>query len=238
MKITRYTLSSPKLHTPVKLAVVADLHNTYSAVLLDAIRTEKPTLVAVVGDLVHGDGETQDGLRFLSQLAADLPTFVSLGNHEWRVKGDICRDLEKTGARVLDDDFLLFGELAVGGLSSGYRGRTQGRFKHTPDPDTAWLDRFLQTDAYRLLLSHHPEYYPRLLRDKDIDLTLAGHAHGGQWRPFGIAIFAPGQGLFPRYTGGLHDGRFIVSRGLSNHVSIPRLFNPTELVMVELLPRK
>ncbi len=236
MKITRYTLSSPKLHTPVKLAVVADLHNVYSAALLDAIRAEAPTLVAVVGDVVHGEMQTADGLRFLSEISAQLPTFISPGNHEWRVQ-NICREIEKTGARLLDDDFLLFGDMVIGGLSSGYRGKEQGRFRRTPNPETAWLESFLCADGFRLLLCHHPEYYPRLLRDKDIDLTLSGHAHGGQWRPFGVALFAPGQGFFPRYTGGLHDGKFIVSRGLSNRVAIPRLFNPPELVTVELLPK-
>ncbi len=234
MKITRYSLSSAKLHAPVKIAVVADLHDVYSEALIRAIRAEKPTLVAVPGDVVHNKDRADDGLRFLSEIS-DIPTFVSLGNHEWRVQ-DICRRLEKTGARLLDDDFLPFGDLLIGGLSSGVREIAQGRFKRTPDPETAWMDGFSEADGFRLLLCHHPEYYPRLLRDKNIDLILSGHAHGGQWRPFGIAVFAPGQGLFPRYTGGIHDGKLLISRGLANHVPIPRLWNPPELVMVEINP--
>ena len=84
------------------------------------------------------------------------------------------------------------------------------------------------------LLCHHPEYWPRYVRDLPVDLTLSGHAHGGQIRLFGQGLFAPGQGLFPRYTSGVHEGRLVISRGLANTTRIPRLFNPTELVCVHL----
>jgi len=90
--------------------------------------------------------------------------------------------------------------------------------------------------GYKILLCHHPEYYERYIRGLDIDLTLSGHAHGGQIRIFGQGLFAPGQGILPQVTSGLYDGRLIVSRGLCNTAwPIPRLNNETELVMVELM---
>jgi predicted MPP superfamily phosphohydrolase len=98
------------------------------------------------------------------------------------------------------------------------------------------LDAFSSVEGFKLLLCHHPEYYPRYIRERDIDLTLSGHAHGGQWQIVGRGIFAPGQGLFPRYTGGVYEGRLVVSRGLTNTVSVPRFGNPTELVRIHLLP--
>ena len=61
---------------------------------------------------------------------------------------------------------------------------------------------------------------------------MSGHAHGGQWRIFGRGVYAPGQGIFPKYTSGVIDGRCVISRGLSNHTHVPRIFNPPELVMV------
>ena len=85
----------------------------------------------------------------------------------------------------------------------------------------------------RLLLCHHPEYYPDYIRGTDIELTVSGHAHGGQWSIFGRGVFAPGQGLFPKYTAGVYDGgRLVVSRGVTNTVRIPRFFNPTEIVVI------
>ena len=72
------------------------------------------------------------------------------------------------------------------------------------------------------------------IRELDIDLTLSGHAHGGQWRVFGRGVFAPGQGILPKYTSGMHENRFIVSRGLANNAFVPRLFNSTELIFIEV----
>ena len=69
-----------------------------------------------------------------------------------------------------------------------------------------------------------------------LDLTVAGHAHGGQWRWRGQGLFAPGQGLFPKLTDGLYEERLLVSRGLSNPCGIPRFGNPPQLVTVTLAP--
>ena len=93
----------------------------------------------------------------------------------------------------------------------------------------------IRRSGYKVLLSHHPEYYPEYIKDLDIDLILSGHAHGGQLRFFGRGLFAPGQGLLPKYTSGIHDGRMIVSRGLANNAPpIPRLFNSKELIFIDL----
>ena len=106
--------------------------------------------------------------------------------------------------------------------------------------DSAWLDDFEQADGYRILLSHHPEYWclrEPMLRDRKIDLVLSGHAHGGQWRFMGRGVIAPGQGLLPKYTGGVYRGQYgsmVVSRGLSNpYRFVPRLGNPCEIVYVQ-----
>ena len=102
-------------------------------------------------------------------------------------------------------------------------------------PDTSWLQTF-SSPGYHILLCHHPEYLP-LVPDA-VDLVLSGHAHGGQWRlynPFKRewrGVFAPGQGFWPSLTSGVHDGRLVISRGLANTASVPRLFNPTEIVYI------
>ena len=74
----------------------------------------------------------------------------------------------------------------------------------------------------------------RYLRGADVDLVLAGHAHGGQIRIFGQGLYAPGQGIFPRYTRGVVDGRMIISAGAGNPVPAPRWGNPCEVLQLEL----
>ena len=66
--------------------------------------------------------------------------------------------------------------------------------------------------------------------------------HGGQILiPFlNKGVYAPDQGLFPRYAGGRYelDGTvMIVSRGLARESTrVPRFYNRPELVMIELKP--
>lgn len=97
-------------------------------------------------------------------------------------------------------------------------------------PDTAWLKYFAAAspDAFHVVISHHPEYLP--LVPPSVDLVLSGHAHGGQWRVFSHGVWCPGQGLWPKYTKGVYEGRLVVSAGLSNTAKVPRIFNPCEVV--------
>ena len=105
-------------------------------------------------------------------------------------------------------------------------------------PQLDWLDEFEQQEGFRLLLCHHPEYYPLYLRERKIGLIFSGHCHGGQWRFYSPihgetrGVFAPGQGLFPKLTSGIHDGKLVISRGLCNTSFIPRINNPTEIVYI------
>jgi predicted MPP superfamily phosphohydrolase len=241
MIITKYTLPAP-LSVPIKLALVCDLHNGRYEKLVAAIEREAPDAVCVAGDFLDRRESTERGFAFLSDAAKKRPIFVSLGNHE--MKSALSREalaarIAQTGAVLLDNESIRCGELLIGGLSSGYAPeQKQGRWRRTPPPDTAFLDRFSREAGAKLLLCHHPEYYDEYLASRHTGYVFCGHAHGGQWRFFGRGVFAPGQGLFPRYTAGLYHSRLIVSRGLcQTNRYIPRLFNPRELVFLILAPK-
>ncbi len=241
MQTTHYAVRQRKLTRPCRIALVSDLHDGAGSGVLDRLEREQPDLVALPGDLVDGEGHTARGLAFAAKCARRYPTYVSLGNHESRIDAAILLPaLARTGAELLNNRFVVHGELSLGGLDSGWRpGLRQRRSGQTPPPDTTFLSSFSAAPGVRVLLCHHPEYYPRYIRQTPIEIILAGHAHGGQWCFFGRGIFAPGQGLFPRYTAGLYDGRLLVSRGLCRtRRIIPRLFNPRELVILDLLPDK
>jgi predicted MPP superfamily phosphohydrolase len=101
-------------------------------------------------------------------------------------------------------------------------------------PDIRWIDRYIQEEGFKILLCHHPEYYNRYLKEKNIGLILSGHAHGGQIRIFGRGLYAPGQGVLPKHDGGVFENRLVVGRGLANTAFFPRFFNPCEIVTVDL----
>ncbi|MBQ9686306.1 MAG: metallophosphoesterase [Oscillospiraceae bacterium] len=245
-----------EMNTPVSLALVSDLHEKPSGPVLSSLRFHRPNIICIVGDLVYGCLPKKRGqikiedagvLPFLSACADMAPTFFSLGNHEWMLSDADFARIGETGVQVLDNRWVNCGDLAIGGLSSARPTRYQqfraalhsdelypyqgDRYIHA-EPEIAWLSEFEKFPGYKILLSHHPEYYPRYLADRDIDLVLSGHAHGGQIRLFGQGLYAPGQGVFPRYTAGVHNGRLVISRGLANNTLVPRLFNPPELVYI------
>ena len=242
MKTTRYYLSAHP-DRRLRLAVVADPHGVFHPDLLTMLRRESPDLILIPGDLMedcHLPHKDAEGYAFLRGCVAIAPTFYSLGNHEigcyhshkpWLrhtptpLSDTVKRQIAETGAILLDNDCVTHGDLTVCGLTSGLNGK-----ESRPDPDT--LARFASIKGFRILLCHHPEYFVPYIASTDIELTVSGHAHGGQWRIFGRGVYAPGQGIFPKYTSGVIDGRCVISRGLSNHTHVPRIFNPPELVMV------
>ncbi len=203
--------------------------------------------------------ETQANvLPFLRSCATIAPTFLSLGNHEWMVDQDDLDLLSSTGVTVLDNEWTSISidgrKVVLAGLTSGYvtdyrafRAESDSlvRYPRREDlygiggatrasahkPETDWLPSFTSQPGYKIMLSHHPEYYP-LIPDS-VGLILSGHAHGGQWRFFGHGVWSPGQNWWPRYTKGVYEGRLVVSAGLSNTTWVPRLFNPTEVVYIE-----
>lgn len=251
MRNTRYRLTTSH---PVsfKACVVADLHDRPYGEILSVLRAERPDLILIPGDLtetLRPGEETADrpGLRLLSACAALAPTFYAFGNHEIggchgniRTAKHMDRPLEftltpawreiitSTGATLVSNAPVQWNGVTIGALGSGLLN--PGWI-----PDLAELDRFTTVSGYKLLLCHHPEYFDRYLRAFPIDLIVSGHAHGGQWRIFGRGVYAPDQGLFPKYTSGLHENRLVISRGVANSVPFaPRFFNPCEVVTVEV----
>ena len=224
---TVYRVGAP-VSVPHRLALVSDLHNDCWETLYDAIRESAPEAILAAGDIIEDTGEGgRRGLAFLRAAAEKLHVFYAPGNHEDNIwEQDISSAIAGTGAVVLDNGFTRYGELTVGGI------RPSGR--ESAD-NLAFLDRFCREDGCRVLISHRPEWFP-FLRTYPIPVIVSGHAHGGQMRPFGVPLFAPGQGIFPKYSAGVYEGRLIVSRGLSNHARLPRLWNPPELVIIELVP--
>ena len=238
MVITEYTIKAD-VEKPIKFAFLSDLHDSENGPLIKAIRSAHVNAVLVGGDFIHNDELCERGFEFLRLSAKILPTFCSIGNHERRYKGDLLARMNETGATVLDDRAVRFAGVCIGGLSTGYtQEEHQSHWDRTPAPDVDFLEKFARIRGFKLLLSHHPEYYPLYIRDLPIDLTLSGHAHGGQWRFFGRGVYSPGQGIFPKYTSGMHDGRFIVSRGLSTLGWIPRINNKPEMLVIKLEPKE
>lgn len=244
-----HTIASDKLTAPVRLALLADLHSCAygpgQRELLDAMTrlTPQPDAVLLAGDMVDDRLPEENAWLTLSALAERYPCFYVTGNHEERSgeAGRICSRIEGLGIRVLRGDRAELAtrrrrsqRLQICGIDDPAFGRYPAQLERTGES--------LQAGIFSVLLAHRPEYIRDYLR-WGFDLILCGHAHGGQWRVPGLfnGLYAPGQGLFPKYAGGVYkmgESTLLVSRGLAKEtIPIPRIFNRPELAAVDLVPR-
>ncbi len=227
--VTRYTIASPRVTQDVTFAILADLHNGPYEEFLPQL--QEADAVLVPGDLLnrHRLG-WENAERFIAEVPKLRPVFYSLGNHERKYPAPERRHwlklVKRSDVVLLDDSVTTFAGVSLGGLTSVRRPEQMNR---------QMLAKLAAMPGFRLLLCHHPEYYPAGVKDYDLDLVVAGHAHGGQVQCFGRGLYAPGQGFFPRLTDGFYyDNRLLVSRGATNSASAPRLFNPCEIIMLKI----
>lgn len=262
MKITRYEIQTDKPSIDLRIACVADLHGRSCSKVLEALRKAPPNLILLPGDIMEISAEymsarNQNAFNFFEAASKIAPCYYVFGNHEIYYshakfkhskvpsptlqKKNIDRLLDM-GIHIVNDRYEtveLEGKcerLHIGGLVCG---RDMDPALNQAEPDLEFLSDFCKLDGFKVLLCHYPQYYDKYIRSTNIDLILSGHAHGGHWRIFGRGIYSPHQGLFPKYTSGVHDGRLIISRGaVNNSRPIPRFFNPTEVLDIHISSKK
>lgn len=233
------------------LCQVSDVHNEArgegNAALLRALREAAPDLICITGDFLDSRRTDLDfALELAGQLAEIAPAVYVTGNHEARLMdlSALEAGLAARGVRVLRDGWTPLArggeEIALIGLDDpGFAAGEGWTLSEGLDQTQARLSALLAQagDRFSLVLSHRPELLPAYA-DAGADLVLSGHAHGGQVRLPGIGgLFAPGQGILPRLTSGVHargETRLVVSRGLGNSAFPLRVFNPPEIVTVTL----
>ena len=225
-QVNHYTVRSEKIIKPLTFAIAADLHNGPYEDILPHMQGVDGILI--LGDLVnrHRKGY-ENAVRFLKDAPEIAPTFYAIGNHEWKTKqrDEYWPHVEKSRVTVLDNTFTLFEGIVLGALSSAPK----------TDIRTDFLAGMEKQPGFKLLMCHHPEWFAPYVRGCDIDLTLAGHAHGGQVRIGRQGLYSPGQGILPRLTSGWYfDHRLLVSRGMTNSARAPRLNDPCELILLHL----
>ena len=242
-----YVIETEEVSDPVRLVVLTDLHSCrygeHQWELLDMVAelTPQPDAVLLVGDIVDDELPEENAWTTIEGLSAAYPCFYVTGNHEWR-SGEaerICAQMEDCGVTVLHGETVNFS--TAGGQLIQICG--------IDDPDAGAEEQLAQVgsqvepETFSVLIAHRPERIETYLQ-YPFDLIVSGHAHGGQWRIPGIlnGLFAPQQGLFPRYAGGQYDfedATLIVSRGLARESTrIPRIFNRPELVVIDLVPEQ
>lgn len=199
----------------------------------------KPDLILLGGDYMGDDkgGATYGPLRSIAPFAAlraPLGVMAVLGNHDARGHAGIDRRrwralFAQIGIRLLDNQAVRRGPLAIGGLRDIYTGR----------PDIpATLSEMKRLGGAPVILSHGPDVFPAL-PDESL-LTLVGHTHCGQVAlPFAGILYVPS--LFgTRYACGVfREGSktMIVSAGVGTSGLPIRMLSPPDIWLVTIRPQ-
>ena len=242
MIVSKYAIQTKKDVT-CSIALISDTHGLFDKELIPKIREHEVDIITITGDLIDRKSRYSHKTNyFLEQCASISKTYMSFGNEECYLQQEDIESIKETGVEILDDKWINHSEnIVVGGLTSAYftlRKRYGNETNYTVQSNTAFLKEFSKQNGFKILLDHHPENYPLYTIKADFDLILSGHTHGGQIRLFGRGLYAPLQGFLPRYDGGVYDNKIVISRGMSNTRWIPRIGNPKELVIVNIIPCK
>ena len=254
-KIVIYDSGIPSAFNGFRIVQVSDLHNAEfgrgNNELLEVIEDCQPDIIVATGDIIDsGRTDTLTAALFVEKALKTTPVYYVTGNHEAR--------LLEQGGTGKDEYFKLESIMVNAGANvlhgesvSIERGESEIQIIGIDDPEYLRLnkyagenritlsniDEFIKEDIFTVLLSHRPELFEEYAKS-GVNLVIAGHAHGGQFRlPFVGGLFAPNQGFFPRYDSGLYEKnntKMVVSRGLGNSAVPIRFNNRPEIVVIEL----
>ena len=258
IKVTPYDVQLEGVESPIRLAVVADLHGKVygedNAPLFETVAAQKPDAIVLLGDLFPAQFAEADRdyvVDLTRRMQEIAPVYFAMGNHEKsytaRYGDGWIDEIRAAGAVVLDEawqDVEIAGNaIRLGGtMGHGYLfGRSYEQFHASPEYEV--LFRLEHARKPAVLLSHMPDTValsdgPRRWH---IPLVLCGHTHGGVIRLPGIGgLYAPMQGWFPRFDYGEYqlnsEMRMIITSGLSGHDHVPRIFNLPEIAVIDLKP--
>lgn len=233
--------------------------------LVDLIAAQEPDLIVLDGDMIEGNYTDEEGEAYrylIERLMKTAPVYFSMGNHDGKVysesvelvgteivgivgRSELLDSLESTGGVFLESDYR---DVNINGDRLRIGGFYSFAWRYQYDTDESWAKReaflsdYCDTDDFKLMLSHRPNsfIYGDAGSTWDVDLVLSGHTHNGLIStPITHRAIWTSEGFFPDYTYGEFDlGRIklIVSSGLAGWRFLPRVFNPPEIAVIDLVP--
>lgn len=256
LTINKYSLNESVISS-IRILQLSDLHNAEfgdnNEELIDLVKKQSPDLIVMSGDMINRDEENLDIITdLISSLSDVAPIYYGYGNHEvdWieSFGFDLEDKLTQAGAVVLNNSYrdvsVNDSELRIGGYMGYYR--QPGMLTQDEEQKKIELDfanDFENTDRLKILINHIPTQWVDwdYINIYPVDVVFSGHYHGGAIRIPIIdqGLYAPYVGWFPPYTKGMFTGSqatCVLSTGLGSEHNIPRLNNPPDIVIVDVVP--
>lgn len=240
----------PKAFHGFRIAQLSDLHigpfmsaeeiRKYVAIA-NGLRAD---LVVLTGDFITWDAKTQGPVvEALSALKAPFGVVGCLGNHElWcDVEDSITQLFAARGIRILRQANL---ELHSGGESLNLIGVDFQSRRRMGPPGMRFVPRYLlgverlmKPETVNILMSHNPNTFDTAA-EMGIDLSLAGHTHGGQVTLEFIHPSLSPSRLITSYVKGWFQkpgGQLYVNAGIGTMFVPMRAGAPPEITVFELV---
>lgn len=255
----RYEITSDKITKPCKVILLSDLHNkSYGKdheKLVREIDAISPDVILSAGDMLTAvqGSHYEKALSLMRRLSSRYQIYYGLGNHEHRLQlcpeqfgtmyDDYVKGLSDCGITLLINENAYLPEYNIAVCGSKIDRQYYRKFRKQP-MDAGYLPKILgrpREDACQILIAHTPQYFEEYAA-WGADMVVSGHVHGGIMKlPVLGGVLSPNMTLFPRYDGGRFaygKSVMILSRGLGTHTIPLRIFNPAELVVIDLVPGK
>jgi uncharacterized protein len=230
----------PAGERPLRLLLISDVHvggpdmpPARLGRIVAQINRLAPDIVLIAGDLVTDKRlatryySHEQAVAPLAGLRPRLATVAVLGNHDhWRDAPAARRALARAGIRLLENDAVQLGPVAVGGLDDDFTDRAD-----LP----ATLAALKGLEGPKLILSHSPD--PFADPAPGTFLMLAGHTHCGQIAPPLIGPLSTMSDYGDRYACGMvrEGGRtLVVTAGLGTSGIPLRLGAVPDMWLVEV----
>lgn len=192
-------------------------------------------LTVVTGDFVTSRGDPlEDCIAELSNLRAPLGVWGCNGNHEIYARAEAkSAELFKThGMKLLrqENAELRWNNTALNLIGVDYQ--CQRDPDGNPAPMLPGIEPLVRRGIPNILLSHNPNSFPRAA-ELGIELSLAGHTHGGQVRVEILdRAWSPAEFLTP-YVAGLYSRPMLSASHLSeDELQSVRPISPTSSIYV------
>lgn len=236
LEVNHYTICDNEL-SGFKIVFASDFHikphqQKRLETVVNLINAENPDLVLSAGDFVSGHNESmtmpiENIAKELGKVKSKYGFYTTLGNHDgWYGISRITEALEANGIKVLANKNTVVKTNSKTLYIAGVEDLMTGK----PNIYEA-LDN---VKSPVILLTHTPDLFSKV--SEDVNLTLAGHTHGGQIR---IPLLGPiytASRYGDKYTMGLIEEKgkkLITTKGIGTSI-LPLRFNCIpEIIVIE-----
>ena len=247
----------PKAFHGLRIVQISDFHlgsfhNKFEPIkeAIGLVNELQPDYIFFTGDLVNEDpSEAEPWITIFQELNAKYGKYSILGNHDYGWGREVTEDEKdrnsvgvyemnkKMGFEVMMNEHTILekeGEKIglIGVENWGYS--EQGWFPTRGDYQKSVEG--MEDVPFKILLSHDPTHWDHhILGKENVDLTLAGHTHGGQ---MGISIpglweLSMGKLFYQRYAGLYTENKqhLYVNRGMGYLIFPGRVGMPPEITL-------